>query len=669
MAYQIPIKYFNSFWLKKVVGDDSEKPETPSGTEPPVDSGDSTVTTYINGIGLTSSETADSLEYLIPTWPGLPWGVELTRFFYGNKEIDEDEWIDLVYPAFPFGGRNWSRYNAGKQNFVPVTPNQGSQISRQPTVEQGRERQWAIEEARITGGFNNTSVDFGAKAFAVEDDNLQRHRFSSLIYSGIFNSKSGYNNTNMFSTAEPISKSVDPANGTIQKLYAYDTNLTIFQENKVSKALIDKDAIYSAEGIGTPVTSTKVVIGQIVPYAGEYGISTNPESWAQYGFRQYFSDKFRNAILRLSKDGITEISNYGMTDFFRDELSLIRTKPTKVVLSYSFVIENPPGDFRVTFKINNQEGCDCENIEVGSLIEAYGNSLENLFVVDVQNLNNGQCLITTSIAWNPSMFINQDQWPETISFITYRNDKVIGGFDTHNKNYTLSLQSNSKIPDCKDIPDFRVHNGQPTNTYNTLNFDENINGWVSFYSYRPTLMGSLKNKFYSIDKTDIYLHYSGGDTNYGNFYGRQYDSSIEFIFNPNPSVSKNFQTVSYEGSNGWMVDYFVSDKTEQLFNLFTGQYYASNDVVNKILSYDEGRYVSPINEQVLRAGFTLKENRYVANLVNNSSPMEGEIIYGDKMSGIKGFYSTVRLKTDSTTDVGSVKELYAVSSKFVVSSY
>ena len=109
--------------------------------------------------------------------------------------------------------------------------------------------------------------------------------------------------------------------------------------------------------------------------------------------------------------------------------------------------------------------------------------------------------------------------------------------------------------------------------------------------------------------------------------------------------------------------------TEQLFNLFTGQYYASNDVVNKILSYDEGRYVSPINEQVLRAGFTLKENRYVANLVNNSSPMEGEIIYGDKMSGIKGFYSTVRLKTDSTTDVGSVKELYAVSSKFVVSSY
>ena len=54
--------------------------------------------------------------------------------------------------------------------------------------------------------------------------------------------------------ADDIVKSVDPANGSIQKLYAEDTNLNIFQELKISRALIDKDAIYSAEGGGT-VTS------------------------------------------------------------------------------------------------------------------------------------------------------------------------------------------------------------------------------------------------------------------------------------------------------------------------------------------------------------------------------------------------------------------------------
>ena len=50
----------------------------------------------------------------------------------------------------------------------------------------------------------------------------------------------------------------------------------------------------------------------------------NPESFAFYGMRRYFADKNRSAILRLSRDGITEISMYGMTDFFRDELATIK---------------------------------------------------------------------------------------------------------------------------------------------------------------------------------------------------------------------------------------------------------------------------------------------------------------------------------------------------------
>ena len=42
-----------------------------------------------------------------------------------------------------------------------------------------------------------------------------------------------------------------------------------------------------------------------------------------YGYRKYFTDKDRNAVLRLSMDGITEISNYGMYDYFRDQLSVL----------------------------------------------------------------------------------------------------------------------------------------------------------------------------------------------------------------------------------------------------------------------------------------------------------------------------------------------------------
>ena len=117
-----------------------------------------------------------------------------------------------------------------------------------PNLENNATKNWIIEESRIRGGYNNTSVDFGAKAYLVAKTNKGSIRPSSLIYSGIFNSRTGVNNTNQFPVGEEITRSLDPSNGSIQKLYAENTNLTILQENKVSKALIDKDAIYSAEG-------------------------------------------------------------------------------------------------------------------------------------------------------------------------------------------------------------------------------------------------------------------------------------------------------------------------------------------------------------------------------------------------------------------------------------
>ena len=162
---------------------------------------------------------------------------------------------------------------------------------------------WFVEESRIRGGFNNVETDLGVKAYIVEEETTQQHRFNSMIYSGIYNSRTGINNTNQFSVAQDIVKSLDPANGSIQKLFAENTNMTIFQESKVSSALIDKDAIYSAEGAPVQTTSN-VVIGQIQPYLGEYGISRNPESFAYYGFQKYFADKDRGVILGLSRDGI-----------------------------------------------------------------------------------------------------------------------------------------------------------------------------------------------------------------------------------------------------------------------------------------------------------------------------------------------------------------------------
>jgi len=195
-----------------------------------------------------------------------------------------------------------------------------------------KDKCWVIEESRIEGGYNNTEMGYGVKAYLVDDEPNANFRVATLIYSGIFNSRTGVNDTNVFSVGEDITKSLDPALGSVQKLYAEDTNLIIFQENKVNRALIDKDAIYTAEGGGTPVSQLNLVIGQIVPYAGNFGISKDPRSFAVYGYRKYFTDRDRNAVIRLSQDGITEISNYGMIDYFRDQFGELDTLNQKGVI-------------------------------------------------------------------------------------------------------------------------------------------------------------------------------------------------------------------------------------------------------------------------------------------------------------------------------------------------
>ena len=80
----------------------------------------------------------------------------------------------------------------------------------------------------------------------------------------------------------------------------------------------------------------------------------------------------------------------------------------------------------------------------------------------------------------------------------------------------------------------------------------------------------------------------------------------------------------------------------------------------------EGVYVESGVEY--RVGFNRKENKYFANLVNNSAARPGEVLFGNTTTGIKGYFTTVKIKTDGTTDLGGAKELFAVSTEFVVSS-
>ena len=298
MAAIIELKYFNTFWLKKIKSITDIVPES------------NTSITYVSNVGKTFQtggglNTGIGVGQQVTIQDGANTYRSYVSFINSDIEFvagDTPDFVITPSTSISFGKIiNFDR--------IPIAYTPGNNAT-----------DWMIEESRIRGGYNNVSVDFGVKAYLVEDEPKQSHKFSTLIHSGIFNSRTGVNQTNQFSVGEDITRTIDPANGSIQKLYAEDTNLIIFQENKVSKSLIDKDAIYSAEG-NASVTSRNLVIGQNVAFAGEYGISKDPESFAVNGYRKYFTDRNQNVVCRLSMDGITVISDYGMTDYFRDKLS------------------------------------------------------------------------------------------------------------------------------------------------------------------------------------------------------------------------------------------------------------------------------------------------------------------------------------------------------------
>jgi hypothetical protein len=177
-----------------------------------------------------------------------------------------------------------------------------------------------VESDRIRDDFNAVRLDKGVKVSTILDEPYEEEqRTNGLIYSGIYNSTSGVNNLNQFIAAEKITKDVNPSYGSIQKLKTRDTNLVAFCEDKVLKIMANKDALYSAD-LNPQLIASNAVLGNVTTFAGEFGISKNPESFAEEAFRMYFTDKQRGKVLRLSGDGITPISSYGMKDFFADNL-------------------------------------------------------------------------------------------------------------------------------------------------------------------------------------------------------------------------------------------------------------------------------------------------------------------------------------------------------------
>ena len=95
-----------------------------------------------------------------------------------------------------------------------------------------------------------------------------------------------------------------------------------------------------------------------------------------------------------------------------------------------------------------------------------------------------------------------------------------------------------------------------TKTNYTLTFSPPAQGWPSFYSYVPEWMQGMNQYFYSFSGGNLWRHNTNETRN--NYYGVQYNSTVQSVFNQEPVVNKLFKTLSLEGDHAWAAT-FVSE--------------------------------------------------------------------------------------------------------------
>ena len=474
-------------------------------------------------------------------------------------------------------------------------------------------KSWHIEESRIRGAFNGKTVDFGVRAAITDNEYAPETREASLIYSGIYNGRTRTNQINQFNPSIPNTKSIDSSFGSIQKLFAEDNNLNVFQENKVHNILIDKDIIFTAEG-DPQVTSSDQVLGQVVAYTGNYGISTNPESFAYHAGRKYFTDKNNGVVLRLSTDGITEVSNFGMRDYFKTNLKL--------------------ADSIIGIWDNNRK--------------KYVLSLQENLVTNTFIGNGSDTTISLAFTIVDASFatVNLPD-PTNISqieiFQTSRGTTALAANTDYTYNTSTGVVTMASAPPVGDT--ITIHLRDFTSGFQTVTFDEDINGWSSFYGYKPAFGGSIDADFYTYGVNDLYKHYDL-DANRGSFYGNStIASTVDLIFNKPPSVSKYFRTINYEGNTGWSVKSIETDSDK---GAFIPAYVSTSASAENTW------------QDLMITGFKKKDNKYYSYIVNETLPKTNEVLFGGDISGVKGFFNKVQLSVSDT----SAKELFAVSSEY-----
>ena len=291
-----------------------------------------------------------------------------------------------------------------------------------------------VESNRFREDFNAVTIDKGPKVSTVlAEQYKEEHKLNGLIWSGIFNSRSSINRLNQFVMADPITKDLNPYYGSIQKLHGRKSDLLTFCEDQVLTIVANKDILYNADG-NSQLTASNKVLGQAVPYSGEYGISKNPESFISHANNVFWADKARGAVCSLQGQSVIPISSMGMTDWFKDNL----VNATSIIGTYN----QNKNSYNVTIKGTNNYTLSYDSLVKGwvsfkSFIPESGLSLNNKYYTysngDIWIHNNQTRNNFYGVQYESGITVLLNDMPETI-----KGFKTINYEGTDARKYTYA---------------------------------------------------------------------------------------------------------------------------------------------------------------------------------------------------------------------------------------
>lgn len=247
-----------------------------------------------------------------------------------------------------------------------------------------------MESSIIEDDWNGPELLPSPRSSAAIDRYEQVLMDNGLTYSGVFNESTSTNNLNEFNLSLANFRIIEKEYGPIQKLYSRSGDLIVFQEDKVSRILFEKNLLSDAVGGGS-VASVPEVLGTQIPYSAEYGISNNPESFAKWGSDIYFTDQKRGAVLNLVEGvGISVISNSGLKNWFRD---LFDDYPnTQKLGAYD------PYEFKYVLTSNETSIVSCELEVNNDEIFISGDAISGAFLFNIET-NSSWSITVANGSW------------------------------------------------------------------------------------------------------------------------------------------------------------------------------------------------------------------------------------------------------------------------------